>query len=91
MRTINMHEAKTHLSRLVEEAARGEEIILAKAGKPIARLVALAEPGRRVPRLGAMRGKIWMADDWDSPETNEAIWADLGADECRSSADTFWA
>jgi antitoxin (DNA-binding transcriptional repressor) of toxin-antitoxin stability system len=75
MRTINIHEAKTHLSRLVEDAAKGEEIVIAKAGRPIARPVALPAPERRVPKLGTMRDKIWVADDWDSPETNEAIWA----------------
>jgi prevent-host-death family protein len=77
MRTINIHEAKTHLSRLVEDAAKGEEIVIAKAGKPVARLVALPAPERRVPKFGTLRGKIWMADDWDSPETNEAIWAEF--------------
>ena len=77
MRTINIHEAKTHLSRLVEDAGKGEEIVIAKAGKPVARLVALAPAERRVPKLGTMRDKIWVADDWDSPETNEAIWAEF--------------
>jgi prevent-host-death family protein len=77
MRTINIHEAKTHLSRLVEDAAKGEEIVIAKAGRPVARLVKLAPPERRVPKFGTLRGKIQMADDWDSPETNEAIWAEF--------------
>ena len=77
MRQINIHEAKTHLSRLVEDAAGGEEIVIAKAGKPIARLVPLPQPERRVPKLGTMKGKIWMADDWDSPETNDEIWAEF--------------
>lgn len=66
MRQVNIHEAKTHLSRLVEEAAAGEEIIIAKAGKPVAKLVPIA--GSREPRrLGSMRGKIWMSDDFDAP------------------------
>jgi len=77
MRVINIHEAKTHLSRLVEDAGNGEEIIIAKAGKPVARLVQLPVSERRVPKLGTLRGKIWMADDWDSPETNEAIWTEF--------------
>src|SRR6266542_2317885 len=47
MRTVNIHAAKTHLSRLVEEAAAGEEIVIAKAGKPLARLCPLAEPKRK--------------------------------------------
>ena len=77
MRTINIHQAKTHLSRLVEDAANGEEIVIAKAGKAVARLVSLPTPERRVPKLGTMRDKIWVADDWDSPETNEAIWSEF--------------
>jgi len=77
MRTINIHQAKTHLSRLVEDAANGEEIVIAKAGKPVARLVSLPPNERRVPKFGTLAGKIWVADDWDSPETNEAIWAEF--------------
>lgn len=69
---VNMHEAKTHLSRLVERAAAGEEVVIARAGKPMARLVAVGEnPAPRQP--GALKGKIWLADDWDSPETNREI------------------
>jgi prevent-host-death family protein len=65
MRTVNIHAAKTHLSRLVEDAAAGEEIIIAKAGKPVARLVPLAEPKpRRV--LGRLRGKIVVPDNFDT-------------------------
>ena len=61
---VNMHEAKTHLSRLVERAANGEEIIIANAGRPRARLVAYEQ--RRSPRTpGSMRDRIWLADDFD--------------------------
>ena len=65
MRTINIHAAKTHLSGLVEAAAAGEEIVIAKAGKPMARLVALERPsfGRA---LGALKGRIHAADDFDA-------------------------
>ena len=65
MRTINIHVAKTHLSGLVEAAAAGEEIVIAKAGKPMARLVALERPsfGRA---LGALKGRIHAADDFDA-------------------------
>ena len=63
---INIHEAKTHLSRLVERASAGEEIIIAKAGKPMARLVPLATAVK--PRkLGLLRGKIGIAEDFDAP------------------------
>jgi len=62
--SVNVYEAKTHLSQLLDRAAAGEEIIIARAGRPIARLVALAEPPvRRVP--GGWRGKVRMAADFD--------------------------
>ncbi len=70
---VNIHEAKTHFSRLVERAAAGEEIVIAKAGQPRARLVPLERPSGRRRGYGSMRGKIWLADDWDSEETNAAI------------------
>lgn len=71
-RTVNMHEAKTHLSRLVDEAAAGEEILIARNGRPVARLAALAEDPPRPRRLGTMRGKIWLAPDWDAPDPDIA-------------------
>jgi prevent-host-death family protein len=74
-KAVNIHEAKTHLSRLVERVERGEEITLARAGRPVARLVPYA--ARRQPRVpGRWRGKLWLATDWDSPAVNDAI-ADL--------------
>jgi prevent-host-death family protein len=61
---VNMHEAKTHLSRLVERAAAGEDIVIGKAGRPVARLVPYV--ARREPRKpGGLKGKIWIADDFD--------------------------
>jgi len=66
MKTVNLQTAKTHLSALVEEAAAGEEIIIAKAGKPTARLVPLEKKDFRRTR-GALKGKIWMSDDFDAP------------------------
>ena len=72
MATYNIHEAKTHLSRLIERLAAGEEIVIAKAGKPVAKLVPFTE--NKEPRKpGAWKGKIWLAPDWDSDETNEEI------------------
>jgi prevent-host-death family protein len=72
MRTINIHAAKTHLSRLVEEAAAGEEIVIAKAGKPLARLCPLAQvPKKRV--LGRLRGKLIVPDDFDAPLPDEIL------------------
>lgn len=72
MRTVNIHAAKTHLSRLVEEAAAGEEIIIAKSGKPLARLGPLAQPQRK-RILGRLRGKIVVPDDFDAPLPDEAL------------------
>ncbi len=61
---VYVHDAKTHLSRLLDRAAAGEEIVVARAGRPVARLVALAPD--RPPRLpGRLRGKISFADDFD--------------------------
>jgi prevent-host-death family protein len=65
MRTVNIHAAKTHLSRLVEDAAAGEEIIIAKSGKPVARLCPLAEPKPR-RQLGLLNGKIDGPDNFDT-------------------------
>ena len=74
-KAVNIHEAKTHLSRLVERVEAGEEITLARAGRPVARLVPYQ--ARRLPRTpGSLKGRIWLADDWDSPEVNAEI-ADL--------------
>jgi len=70
---VNIHEAKTHLSRLLERVAAGEEVVIARAGKPIARLVAVTPPVRRP---GALRGKIWIAPDFDDyipPEWETAM------------------
>jgi prevent-host-death family protein len=66
MRTVNMHEAKTHLSRLVEQAAKGEPFIIAKAGKPLVKVTALEAPAAgQVRRLGFMTGQITVPDDFD--------------------------
>lgn len=67
METINLYEAKTKLSQLVERAAAGEEIIIAKAGRPLARLVPLAR--RATPRkFGLLEGQgFWIGDDFDDP------------------------
>ena len=67
MQTVNIHEAKTHLSRLLEAVERGEEVVIARAGQPIATLVAYKPPHRRIAPPGGMEGEIWMADDFDEP------------------------
>lgn len=66
MRKVNMHEAKTHLSRLVERAAKGEGFIIAKAGKPLVKVVPLSSPEEAGPRrLGFLAGEIAVPDDFD--------------------------
>lgn len=66
MRIVNIHQAKTHLSRLIEQAVRGESFVVAKAGKPLVKVVALdaALPGPG-NRLGFMAGRITVPDDFD--------------------------
>lgn len=63
---VNIHEAKTHLSRLLQKVAEGEEVIISRAGVPVAKLVAMANEKPKRP-LGIARGEIWMADDFDAP------------------------
>jgi prevent-host-death family protein len=61
---VNIHEAKTHLSRLLERVARGEEVVIARAGKPVARLVPYREV--HAPRTpGSAKGQVWIAEDFD--------------------------
>lgn len=67
MSTVNIHAAKTHLSRLVEKAAAGEEIIIAKAGTPLAKLGPLAGAGRKKRRLGLLAGRMKIPADFDAP------------------------
>ena len=66
MKTVNIHQAKTQLSRLVEQASKGEAFIIAKAGKPVVRVIALSAPtGAQVRRLGFMAGQISVPEDFD--------------------------
>ncbi|PZR33100.1 type II toxin-antitoxin system Phd/YefM family antitoxin [Caulobacter segnis] len=74
MRTVNIHEAKTHLSRLVEQAAEGEGFIIAKAGKPMVKVVPLeAQPERKPQRIGFMAGEYEVPDDFDSMFAEEIL------------------
>ena len=70
METINIHEAKTHLSRLVEKAAKGEPFIIAKAGKPLVKVVPVDAPAAP-RRLGFMRGAFTVPDDFDTMDQEE--------------------
>ncbi|MFC3125534.1 type II toxin-antitoxin system Phd/YefM family antitoxin [Pseudoroseomonas globiformis] len=74
MQTVNIHAAKTHLSRLVDAAAAGEEILIARAGRPIARLVPLqevAEKPRR--RLGRLSEQVRIPEDFDAPLADDVL------------------
>ncbi len=69
---INIHEAKTHFSKLLARVQAGEEIVIAKAGVPLARLVPAAPmPEKRV--LGTARGQVWMSDDFDAPLPDDLL------------------
>lgn len=72
MKTVNLHAAKTNLSRLVDEAMKGQEVVIAKAGKPMVRLVPVEQKRRRAG-FGADRGKIWIADDFDAPLPDDLL------------------
>ena len=63
--TYNMHDAKTHLSQLAERAANGEEIVIARNGRPLAKLVPIVR--RKALKFGLAKGQIWMSDDFDDP------------------------
>lgn len=74
MRTVNIHEAKTHLSRLIDQAAKGEPFIIAKAGKPMVKVVPLAEEPATAPqRLGFMKGQFKVPDDFDTMYADEIL------------------
>ncbi|SAK86761.1 prevent-host-death protein [Caballeronia fortuita] len=71
MQTVNIHEAKSQLSRLIEAAVSGEEVVIAKAGTPVVRLVSVEQKPKL--RLGLMKGKITIADDFDAPLADEVL------------------
>lgn len=74
---FNIHEAKTNLSRIIERVERGEEIVISRAGRPVAKVIPLAGRTRRSGR-GSLRGQLAFAPDWDSEVVNEAIAAEFG-------------
>jgi prevent-host-death family protein len=69
---VNIHEAKTHLSRLLQRVAEGEEVTIARAGVPVAKLVPV-EVKKNVRPLGFARGEIWVADDFDAPLPDDLL------------------
>ena len=64
---VNVHQAKTHLSQLLQEVEQGQEVVIARSGVPIARLVAWRAPVQAIAAPGAMRGQITLAEDFDAP------------------------
>ena len=72
MKTVNIHEAKTQLSRLVDQAAKGEPFIIGKAGKPLVKVTRLDSPtGKQVRRLGFLPGRFSVPEDFDEMGSNE--------------------
>ncbi|TML25682.1 MAG: type II toxin-antitoxin system Phd/YefM family antitoxin [Actinobacteria bacterium] len=74
---FNIHDAKTHLSRIIDRVEHGEEIVISRAGQPVAKVIPLERKVRRSGR-GSLRGRLVIADDWDSAEVNEEIADDFG-------------
>lgn len=72
MATINIYDAKTQLSKLVERAAAGKDVIIARGGKPVARLTRLVQPPREL-RFGVLKGKVKVAKDFDAPLSAEVL------------------
>ncbi len=76
---FNIHDAKSNLSRIIERVEHGEEIIISRAGTPVAKVVPLVRTVNRTGR-GSLRGSLVIADDWDSDRVNEIIAGDFGMD-----------
>jgi len=80
MASVNVHEAKTHLSELLKRVERGEEIVIARAGQPVAKLVPVCN--RVEPRQpGGWKGEVWIAPDFDAPLPDDILDAFEGRDE----------
>lgn len=71
MHQVNIHEAKTHLSKLIDEAVQGEPFIIAKAGKPLVKVIAISIPEKPGRRLGFMTGNLTIPDDFDQMGNEE--------------------
>lgn len=77
--SFNIHDAKTQLSRIIERVERGEEVVISRAGTPVAKVVPLRGTVRRHGR-GMLRDRLVLSEDWDSDGVNESIAHDFGAD-----------
>jgi prevent-host-death family protein len=74
---FNIHDAKTNLSRIIDRVEHGEEIIISRAGNPVAKVIPLTRRVNRTGR-GSLRGRLVATEDWDSQEVNDAIARDFG-------------
>ncbi|MBK6971427.1 MAG: type II toxin-antitoxin system Phd/YefM family antitoxin [Sterolibacteriaceae bacterium] len=74
MPVVNIYEAKTQLSRLIEKAASGEDVVIGRGGRPVARITALT-PAKQPIRFGLLKGRIKLADDFDAPLPDEVVGA----------------
>ena len=86
MTTVNIHEAKTHLSRLLEAVERGEDVVIARAGEPIATLTAYKPQRRKIAPPGSLEGQGWMAVDFNAPVDD--LFDVLKSDEAPASSET---
>lgn len=77
---VNIHEAKTHLSRLLQRVANGEEVTIARAGVPVARLVPVEPAKKKIRPLGMDRGRVWVAEDFDAPLPDDLLKAFYGGE-----------
>lgn len=73
MPTVNIYDAKTQLSKLVDLASSGTDVVIARAGKPVAKLTSLSSKDKRIYTLGLLEGKGWIADDFDAPLPDEIL------------------
>ena len=78
METVNVHAAKTHLSQLLARVEAGEEVVIARAGHPVARLIPFSGPAAPSRRFGGWRGRGWISDDFDAPLPDAMLKAFLG-------------
>lgn len=72
MEAVNIYDAKTRLSQLVDKAAAGEDVVVSRHGKPLVRITRLEAPKRRI-KFGLLKGKLTVADDFDSPLPDEVL------------------
>lgn len=71
MMQVNVHEAKTHLSALIEKAANGEPFVIAKSGKPMVKVIPFSSPNKNVQRVGFLKGQIKIPEDFDQMHSEE--------------------